>query len=105
MMLEAIPVPLTEDEHGVIRVTGTRVPLEYIVVDYRDGASAEDIQGAYPSLKLAQVHAIISYYLSNRDTTDAYVLKRERDADAMRDRVTASFPQHGLRERLLARRA
>ncbi|MBS3968143.1 MAG: DUF433 domain-containing protein [Truepera sp.] len=103
MVLEPIPLPLTIDEHGVVRVTGTRVPIDFIVYDYRNGATAEDIAEHYPTLKLSDVHAVLSYYLEHRQAVDAYVAEQERLANAKRHEVERAYPHQGLRERLLAR--
>lgn len=42
--------PLVADEDGVIRVAGTRVQLETIVLAFDAGATAEEIVQQYPSL-------------------------------------------------------
>ena len=103
-MIEPLPVPLVADA-GEWRVIGTRVPLQYLVYAYRKGASAEEIAARYPSLSLAQVHALLAYYLEHRAEVDAYVLERESEATALREKIEARFPTNGLRERLLARLA
>ena len=60
-------VPLTLTENGTIRVTGSRVSLEAVVYQYEQGNSAEQIHEGFPSLRLADIHAVISYYLNHRD--------------------------------------
>jgi uncharacterized protein (DUF433 family) len=101
--LEPIPLPLTSDEHGVVRVTGSRVPIDFIVYDYRNGMAAEDIVSSYPTLKLSDVHTILSYYLQHKDGVDAYILEQERLSAAKREEAERRYLQKGLRERLLAR--
>jgi uncharacterized protein (DUF433 family) len=57
-----------------IRVKGTRVGIETILLDYLDGKlSAEEIAERYPSLTLEQVYATILYYLHNRERVDTYL--------------------------------
>jgi uncharacterized protein (DUF433 family) len=57
-----------------IRVKGTRVGIETILLDYLDGKlSAEEIAERYPRLTLEQVYATILYYLHNRERVDAYL--------------------------------
>jgi uncharacterized protein (DUF433 family) len=56
-----------------IRIKGTRIGIEFVIQDYRLGASPEEIVLRYPSLALEQVHAVIIYYLHHRESTDAYV--------------------------------
>jgi uncharacterized protein (DUF433 family) len=98
-------LPLAEDADGVVRVGGTRVTLDAVVGAFNDGASAEDIVSMYPSLDLADVYAVIAYYLRRRADVDAYLRKREEDAAAVRAENEARFDPHGIRARLLARRA
>jgi uncharacterized protein (DUF433 family) len=98
-------LPLAEDADGVMRVGGTRVTLDTVVRAFNDGASAEDIVSMYPSLDLADVYAVIAYYLRRRRDVDAYVRRREQEAAAVRADNEARFDPYGIRERLLARRA
>ena len=98
------PPPLTEDEHGVVRVTGTRVQLETVVSAFDAGATPEEIVQDYTTLDLAVVYSVITYVLENRAGVDAYMGKREAAADSLRSELEQRFPQTGVRERLLARR-
>jgi uncharacterized protein (DUF433 family) len=98
-------LPLAEDADGVMRVGGTRVTLDTVVGAFNDGASAEDIVSMYPSLDLADVYAVIAYYLRRRDEVDAYLHRREAEGAAVRAENEARCDPRGVRERLLARRA
>jgi uncharacterized protein (DUF433 family) len=102
LVVDPLPVPLV-DIHGELRVEGTRIPLHYLVYEYRQGASAEEIATRYPSLTLTQVHTLLAYYLANRKSVDAYVKEQEVKAEALRKEIEERFPPEGLRERLLAR--
>lgn len=103
LAFEPLPLPLTTDDSGEVRLSGSRIPLQYLVYDYRNGATAEDIVAAYPSLKLAEVHAVLSYYLAHKLEVDEYVTEREQLANEQRAKIEQRFPQKGIRERLLAR--
>ena len=107
MSLEIIskPVPLKADAAGVVRVGGTRVPLDSVIFAFNQGATAEEIVQQYPSLGLADVYAVISYYLRRRDEVDAYLCQRQKQAEEIRRQNEARFPLNDIRERLLARRA
>ena len=59
-------VPITTDSDGVMRVGGTRVTLDTVIGAFRDGATAEEISHQYPSLSLADIYAVIAYYLRRR---------------------------------------
>jgi uncharacterized protein (DUF433 family) len=99
------PVPLTANEHGDIRVTGTRIGLEHIVEDYNDGKSPEEMAIAYPSLKLIDVYAVVSYYLHNKTEVDAYVEEQYRRADEIRDRLGLDEAARAFKAKLLERQA
>ena len=58
-------VPLIAGEDGVIRITGSRVTLDSIVSQFKRGATAEEIQHAFPSLSLREIYGAISYYLEH----------------------------------------
>ena len=74
-----------------IRVRGTRVGIETVLLDFLDGASPEEIAVRYRSLSLAQVYATITYYYHNREQVDAY-LAACRQADAAAGRQQATQP-------------
>jgi uncharacterized protein (DUF433 family) len=107
MSLASAPerLPLAEDLDGVIRVGGTRVTLDSVVGAFNAGASAEDIVSMYPSLDLADVYAVIAYYLRHRADVDAYRRRREAEGAKVRAENEARSDPHGVRDRLLARRA
>lgn len=98
-------VPLKMDADGVARVGGTRVTLDTVVTAFEEGLAAEEIAHQYPSVQLADIYAVIGYYLRHRPEIEAYLCERRREADEVRKQNEARFPSHGLRERLLARRA
>ncbi|HYV38047.1 MAG TPA: DUF433 domain-containing protein, partial [Gemmataceae bacterium] len=56
-------IPLLLDSDGVLRVSETRVTLDTIVGAFTEGATAEEIAQQYPSVPLADVYAVIGYYL------------------------------------------
>lgn len=102
--LEHDPLPLKKDKDGTIRVGGTRVTLDSIIWEFKEGASAEEIVGAYPSLRLADVYAVIGHYLRHRSEVEDYLRQQEREAEEVRREIEARFDPRGIRERLLARR-
>ena len=99
------PIPLETDADGVVRVGGTRVTLDTVVAAFKEGATAEEIVYQYPSLDLVDVYLVIGYYLQRRTDVEAYLHWRQRQADEARERNEARFDPHGIRDRLLARRA
>ena len=81
------PPPLELDEDGVLRVGQTRVTLDTVVKSYLMGDTVEQIAQAYDTLRLADVHAVISYYLSNREEVDAYLAEQDRLADQLQQQI------------------
>jgi uncharacterized protein (DUF433 family) len=104
LVIEAPPVPLRIDEQGVLRVGKTRVPLDTVVHAFNEGASPEEIVMSYTTLALADVYAVINYYLYNRAEVDAYLRQRKAEATRIRAENEKRFPPAGIRARLLARR-
>jgi uncharacterized protein (DUF433 family) len=103
--LTAQPPPLHTDEDGVVRVGGTRVTLDTVIGAFNNGCAAEEIVLKYPSLKLTDVYAVITYYLWYRQEIDTYLEERRRQATELQEQIEARFPSQGIRERLLARRS
>ncbi len=99
------PIPLEKDTDGVIRVGSTRVTLDTVVVAFKEGATAEEIVSQYPTLALADVYAVISYYLRHQTEVEAYLRQRQRLANTVRQQNETRFDPHGIRDRLLARQA
>ena len=99
------PVALRTDDTGTIRIGGSRVTLDTLVSAFRRGASPEQIVESFPTLLLADVYSAIAYYLNHRVEFDDYLLTRRQEADAFQEQMQARYDSHGLRERLLARRA
>lgn len=104
LTLEAIPLPLRMDADGTVRVGGTRVTLDTVVTAFEQGNTAEDIARQYPSLRLADIYAVISYYLHHREAVAAYLGQRRQEAEALRREIQSQRDSRGIRERLLARR-
>jgi uncharacterized protein (DUF433 family) len=103
LSIEAEPVPLATDSDGVVRVGGTRVTLDTVVVAFLDGASAEGIVESFPTLRLADVYAVLGYYLRHQAEVDGYLSQRRAEADELQKEMEKRFDPIGVRARLLAR--
>jgi uncharacterized protein (DUF433 family) len=90
-------VPLVMDRDGVWRVGGTRVTLDIVVGAFEDGATAEEIAQQYSVLRLADVYAVIGYYLNRQDKVAAYLHGRRERAEEIRKQVEARFNPVGIR--------
>ncbi len=109
VVVQTDPVPLTDDGHGGLLVGDTRVGLEIVLEDFQSGSSPEAIVEHFPVLKLADVYAVIAYFLRHREVIEAYLRASEEEAEAARREVIArQEPRLGLlhariRERWAAR--
>lgn len=56
-----------------IRVAGTRVGIEYILRDYVQGASPEELALRFPTLSLEQIHATITFFLAQNEEISRYL--------------------------------
>ena len=97
--------PLRVDQRDTIRVGNTRVTLEVLIHAFRDGATPEQIVQDFDSLTLADVYAVIAYYLQHRSEVDAYVAHRDNlGAAAEQNSRKRNADLGDVRARLLARR-
>ncbi len=102
--LIAEPPPLYATEEGVVRIIGTRVSLDTVLGAFLNGSTAEQIAYKYPSLRLVDIYAVITYYLRHREAVESYLAQQRQEAESIRREVEERFPSSGVRERLLARR-
>lgn len=84
------PVPLRMDEHGAVRVEGSRVLLEVLLGYFKQGESPESLAANFPTIPLAAVYAIIAYYLHHKEEVEDYLRKRHEEAEALRRTVEAN---------------
>ncbi len=97
-------IKLTKTEVGVLRIGDSRVSLDTVIIAFSQGATPEQIVEDYDSLELAEVYAVISYYLQNRDEVEDYLAGRKVERGKLRRQIESRSNPQGIRERLLARR-
>ena len=108
MILETTQtIPLEVWEDGTIRVKGTRLLIDMIINEYKSGAIPEEIVDSFPSVEVAEVYAIIAYYLTHKEQVEKYLEKQENEAAEVR-KLIESMPNYHekrnqLRETLLNR--
>lgn len=86
-----VALPLKTDEHGMIRVSGTRVTLDTLIGFYKQGETPEDLHEGFDTVPLHDIHVVIAYYLANREVIDDYLDKNRQDADRIRAEIEANY--------------
>lgn len=106
LTVETRPVPLDRLPNGVFRVAGTRIGLDIVIRAYKHGLAPEQIVEDYDSLRLADVYALIAFYLDHTAEVEQYL--RDDDALALEVRrkiEAAQPPRPWMKEKLLRRKA
>src|SRR5579862_4687985 len=103
LSLQAELPPIRVDAGGAVRVGTSRISLDVIVEQFESGLTPEDMIRAYDTLKLADVYAVVGYYLRHKDDVRRYLKRRAKEAAALRAKIEAEHPRVG-RKALLARR-
>jgi uncharacterized protein (DUF433 family) len=102
--LSVEPPPLRRCEDGAVRIGNSRVSLDLVVEQYENGMTPEDMVRAYDTLLLADVYAVIAYYLQHRDEVRAYLKRRQEEARDLEAKIESA--RSGVsRKELLARRS
>ena len=105
LTLQADPPPLHQVNDRVVRISGTRIPLERVVRAFLAGSTPEQIAQDYDVLSIENVYAVVNYYLHHRNEVDRYLADVEQDTARIRDEIEQQHDPVGIRVRLLARRS
>ena len=97
--------PLASWEDGSIRIGSSRVTLDTVVHEFKRGATAEQIQDDFPTLSLREIYGAISYYLEHEEQVEAYLRKRDQEADQIRREIEDRPRADALRRRIRERHA
>ena len=73
-------IPLIQDSSGALRIGQSRVLLELVIRAFQDGATPETIVQRYPATTLADIYAVIAYYLRHQQVIEEYLEEREQYA-------------------------
>jgi uncharacterized protein (DUF433 family) len=101
--VEAEPLPLEADAKGVLRVGGTRIPLDTVVEAFTTGSTPEEIVRRFDALRLEDVYLVLGYYLRHRPEVEAYLAQRRDAGEAHRAQAEANLSWAEVRARLQAR--
>ncbi len=103
--IQPMPVPLTVDDTDTIRVGGLRLTLDTVVHRFNAGDPPELIAESFPPVQLADIYAVISYYLRHRQEVDEYLRQRDDEAGRLRQLVEDRKLAARIRRRAQSRRA
>jgi uncharacterized protein (DUF433 family) len=101
--LQTEAIPLESDECGTVRIAGSRVTLDVLASAWQAGETPEQIVDQFPTLRLADVYAVITWMLRHPSDLADYLARAGADAEQIRAQINKAVPQEGLRERLQAR--
>lgn len=104
MKLVAQSPPITTNADGVMLMGKTRVTLDTVIAAFDEGATAEEIVYRYPSLKLADIYAVIAFYLNNQQEVAIYLQQRKQKAQEVKQNNESKFNSQAMRDRLLSRK-
>lgn len=97
--------PIRADADGAMRIGESRVMMELVIRAFQDGATAEAIVQRYPTTTLAEIYAIIAYYLRHPQIIEQYLVEREQQAQIVRSQIEARQGSLSeIRNRLLAQK-
>lgn len=68
---------------GLLRIDGTRMTVNQIVVWYKQGYSPEEIADQYPHLTLSQVYTALAYYHANKEEVEVSLAIEEKKSDQL----------------------
>ena len=94
------PLIRVEDD-GTVRIGRTRVILAVYLNAYRDwGWSAEQLAEQFPTVSLAESHAVLAYYLNHRPEVDAYLDDWNTEGEDLRAKWLGSSEGQQLQARV-----
>ena len=96
-----LPTPLWKDDYGVIHIANTRVTLDVVIAAYQHGATPNEINQGFPTLSLAEIYAVLAYYLSNQEQVHTYLSERDEQTELIYREIEVKRPAtFDLRSRL-----
>ena len=68
---------------GLLRIDGTRMTVNQIVMWYKQGYSPEEIADQYPHLTLSQVYTALAYYHANKEEIEGSLATEEQNSNQL----------------------
>lgn len=76
----------------IYRINDSRIALDSIIYQFRQGRSPEAIQDAFPALSLGQVYGAIAYYLEHQAELDQCLAHNEATEEEFSREVLNRLP-------------
>lgn len=73
-----------EQRDDMFYIAGSRVPLEAVIHEYRNGAPAESIACSFPTLSLEQIYGALAFYHGNRAQVEEAMRRTEKSWEEFR---------------------
>lgn len=100
--IQAEPAPIQINADGTALIGATRVPLETVIAAFQQGDTPEQIVDSFNVLTLADVYAVIAYYLNHREEVEAYLREQADAAEQLYREIAANRPEmFNLRQKSL----
>lgn len=101
--------PYIDECDGALRLAGTRLSLDSVIIRFQEGASPEKIVHSFPTLKLSQVYGAIAYYLDNEKVINEYIAEGQREVERSIPPLSQTNPRlfarlHAARRQLGSKR-
>jgi uncharacterized protein (DUF433 family) len=93
-------VPLHETSDGNIRVIGSRITLHTLIGRFQVGDSVEEIHEGFPSVTIAEINAIIGWYLKHRAEVDEYIREVDEEGEKLLQKIESRPENIAFKERL-----
>lgn len=82
---------VSKNESGY-HLAGSRVSLDSLVYDWRNGLSPESIVENFGTLTLEQVYGALTYYLAHQTEVDAHLQRQREKFETLRAEAQATHP-------------
>lgn len=82
-----------EKRDQVWRIKDTRVALDSVIYQFRQGRSPEATQDAFPTLSLSQIYGAIAFYLDHESEIDEYLAYNESTEEEFSREIARLFPK------------
>lgn len=103
LQMDAIPVPMSMDASGGIRISGTRITLDNLMAHFDAGESPEQIVQQLDTLNLADVYLVRGYCLLHLEDVRDYLKTRSEQAKHTKAVIETETDSAGFVQEVLSR--